>query len=264
MRNGWQRPEGFTLIELLVVISIIALLIGILLPALGAARSSAKVTACLSNVRQLGIATAAYTVDNDDTTPHAASNNRNGGAAAGPWGQSVGHALEIYYQGNAETVYRCPAARDTQDDGWVFEGDDPFAGGPGSGNSWVPNYFYMATATWITLPSNTAWYPQVWATRNAANVNLATVSKGASEVLVWVDESTSHHSGSKDIYNRLRDGDPEVTDFSNFGYADGHAATNRFGKLGGYLASIGQPIAQTQFGVVFQNLPAWPLTNDLP
>ncbi len=64
-----RTTAGFTLIELLVVISIIALLVGILLPALGAARRAAQSTKCLSNERQIGIALFAYTVDNQSFYP---------------------------------------------------------------------------------------------------------------------------------------------------------------------------------------------------
>ncbi|QDU72398.1 type II secretion system protein [Mucisphaera calidilacus] len=63
------RRTGFTLIELLVVISIIALLIGILLPALGSARALTLDMICTSNTRSLMQAYAAYTTDNDETLP---------------------------------------------------------------------------------------------------------------------------------------------------------------------------------------------------
>ena len=64
-----KNKKGFTLVELLVVISIIALLMGILMPALSRARMQAQAVICGSNQKQLGLGWNFYASDNDDWFP---------------------------------------------------------------------------------------------------------------------------------------------------------------------------------------------------
>ena len=121
-----RRPEtssaAFTLIELLVVIAIISLLVSILLPSLQKAKELARVTVCLSNIRQISLGCAIYTSDQDGYFP---SSNRLWmffpyfaclGASNHPdmWGGGFGvveaedRILNPYVDGGLK-IYRCPS-----------------------------------------------------------------------------------------------------------------------------------------------------------
>jgi prepilin-type N-terminal cleavage/methylation domain-containing protein/prepilin-type processing-associated H-X9-DG protein len=102
---------GFTLIELLVVIAIIAILAGMLLPALSRAKDSGLATSCMSNTRQIGLGVMMYAGDNTDIYPNewwvnGPYKNALGLACGGEWQTTPAHAL-VPYLVNAK-IWVCP------------------------------------------------------------------------------------------------------------------------------------------------------------
>ena len=117
--------KAFTLIELLVVISIIALLVSILMPALNKARAMAKRTVCSTNERALVTAMVFYIDNNNDDMPIATSTVSNGSGAKGWIKDGTTTVMEreqyenikegtLYKYVDSVEVYRCPTSPLTQ------------------------------------------------------------------------------------------------------------------------------------------------------
>jgi prepilin-type N-terminal cleavage/methylation domain-containing protein/prepilin-type processing-associated H-X9-DG protein len=161
-----SAQTAFTLIELLVVIAIIAILAAMLLPALAKAKERAKTIQCVSNNKQIGLATMMYVSENNDYLPLLNLDPYVGGQMnlhSNWWFILVQNYLTGLNTTNGSTVWRCPSVSDAD----IISGNTAYFGVPwqGYGPNETSGHPYIeypsATFTGKRL-SSLKRAPQVW------------------------------------------------------------------------------------------------------
>ena len=151
----------FTLIELLIVIAIIAILAAMLMPALSSARASVRTTACISNLKQLGMAALMYAGDNKDNMPlhyssavvDGVSGNYGFGALLLPYLNQSG------LKNRRNTVFLCPSAvvsGSSNTLGFVTYSQNPYLGKKPVNSDTATYQFVMLSR--VAAPSSTIMY----------------------------------------------------------------------------------------------------------
>ncbi|MBR4666502.1 MAG: type II secretion system protein [Lentisphaeria bacterium] len=200
-----KMPKHFTLIELLVVIAIIAILAGMLLPALNAAKIKAQATSCMSNMKQLGLTNGMYQSDN------------NGYFVPGSLGDVTWayHFWTTYNMKNLKS-YSCPTKRI-----WVV-GDMPKT----YVNTYGTNHFKITGSFWISKTAGSPAYPNpVWKTIPARDRE---IGKPSATIFMldsynYTDPTVGHSSCYP--YTRTSDVVAHAShkDVCNIGWCDGSA-----------------------------------------
>jgi prepilin-type N-terminal cleavage/methylation domain-containing protein/prepilin-type processing-associated H-X9-DG protein len=151
MNRTNQVRRGFTLIELLVVIAIIAILAAILFPVFAQAREKARAISCLSNMKQLGLATMMYVQDYDEVFPArqygdvALPNDpyTQIGDILWPYLKNGEHNLQANGQHGWNSgrggIWNCPSAAKPQQGNAIGISNDLFPDGDASWNNWGKN-----------------------------------------------------------------------------------------------------------------------------